>query len=368
MEDIRRISYSELSSYMECPRKHHYAYEERLHKISYSQSSRMNIGIVVHECIEESLMKYLVTNYTASIEDINNAIEYRAREYSKINKPEIQMVYNGDGFVPGNLNELEQWDRDIELAVKITKRTMKYLDVPSNWRTKYIEWNNEKVPLIEFKFEYPIIPGYDLVGKIDWVAESLEDGQTYLIDWKTRKIFSDDFEVGGEDMNLQLSLYQYVLNSLGVDTFGTITYQIRSDIPHLPVKLNDNELKDGTLVPGKISKAKITTDYETFKKALEENGESPEEEISKIKWSFTDDTYWWLPIQVIRGKKELHSRWETAREITERLSQDDVAPKYENPRCTFCPYFRLCLGEDRGFDIDFLKESQYTTESRLGNG
>lgn len=269
--------------------------------------------------------------------------------YSAEHRPE-RIAFEGENFEYDNSFELEEWDTTVSTARQIAKRTLKHLDVPNNWRTETIEWEGETVPLIEFRFEYPLVEDRNIVGKLDWVATNLQDGTTYLIDWKTRAKFTGDFEIAGEDMNLQLSIYQYVLNSMGVETEGTITYQIRSSLPSVPEKTKN----------GHISKAKITTDYDTYMAQLLANNENLED-YAEVLERIQNTDYWWLPIIIYRGKLELAERWKTTQKITRLMIATDDPIKFESPRCMYCPFFRLCLGEDRGLDVDMLKEASYVT-------
>lgn len=348
------ISFSELSSYMQCPRKHFHAYEERLHKNSYSQSSRMNIGIVVHECLESALKEYVLKDYSVGFETIYDVMKKKVGVYDSLNRPKLQEFFDGEKYITTGEDEQEQWDADLDTALKIAQRTIMHLNIPENWEIIGIQWGGEYVPLIEFKFEYPIVNDTLMVGKIDLVARNREDNLVYLFDWKTKKAFSDDFEIGAEDMNLQMSIYQYVLNSLGVNIFGTITYQIRSTVPQKPA----------TKLDGKMSRANITTDWETYKAALLENGENPDDYVD-MRMKIQPEQYWWLPITVIRGRIELQNRWNTAKEIASKMLDEQTHSKYESQQCAFCPYFRLCLGEDRGLDVQNIKETLYNTEARI---
>lgn len=350
----KTVSFSELSTYMECPRKHYYAYIERLHKAKYTQSNRINVGLVVHALIQAVLLYYIDTDYKATFEEIDLLINQVADIFKK-DAPQTKKFMDLQGnILSEDDKELVEFIHNIELSKEIAKRLVRHLDVPNNWRTEFINWNGEEVPLVEFKFEYPIVEGNDIVGKIDWVAKSLFDNQVYLIDWKTRAKMTDDFKISGEDMNLQMSIYQYVLNSLGVKTFGTITYQVRSDIPHIPEITKKH----------KLSEAKIATDWKTYSEHLIKNGQNPDDHEAmknKIEQSYRDE-YWWLPVYIIRGNKELENRWLTAQEITGTMLNDTKHSKYESPRCLFCPYFQICLGSDRGMDTDYLKKMDFTKD------
>ena len=329
--------------------KHHYSYKERLRKQTYSQSGKIDKGIIVHEALESALKAYHNTGYTINLDDIYRIIDDKVDQYAESNRPEPVGFETEDGLVVSdNSAILAEWDETVSTARQIAKRTIKYLDVPANWRTEEITWNGETVPLIEFRFEYPLVEDRNIAGKFDWVARNIKDGFTYLIDWKTRAKFTGDFEIAGEDMNLQLSIYQYVLSSMGIETSGTITYQIRSSIPSVPEKTKN----------GHISKAKITTDYDTYMAALVENQEELSDYLEVLE-RIQDDEYWWLPLTIYRDKLELASRWDTVQKITRLMIATTDPIKFESPRCAFCPFFRLCLGEDRGIDPRILKESAY---------
>lgn len=362
MDDLEKsISYSELSSYMDCPQKHHFAYIERLRKQTFYQSWRIDTGIIVHEGLEKALKAYHNTGYTLLLEDAYRVIDQTVDAYDLANRPPLEEK-TIDGFDIDNTDAVLEWEDTVSTAREIAKRTIKHLDVPANWRTEEIKWNGETVPLIEFRFEYPLVEDRNIVGKIDWIARNVKDGQVYLIDWKTRKTFTDDFSVGMEDMNLQLSIYQYVMQSMGVDIFGAITYQIKSVVPAVPKVTNGRTLKDGTVVDRHVSKAKIATDYPTYMKALIDNNEDLDNYAEFLE-NIQNEDYWFLPVYIYRSMTTLRSRWENVQNIALRMVNDLNPPKYEGHKCKFCPYMSLCLASDAKVDVDSMKEVLYTTDT-----
>lgn len=347
MAENFKVSYSELYTYMKCPRKHYLSYIEKLHKATKTESKRMNIGSIVHELLEAALRLYYNNEYRTSLDDMCIYIDGVAELYAAENRPQSESIIVDEvEYVIGENNQ-KSWDEDFELAVGIAKRTIKHLDIPNNWRIETINWQGETLPIIEWKFEYPLYGNVNLVGVIDVVMRSLQDDQIYLIDWKTRATLLDDFEIGAEHMSMQLSLYQHVLNSMGVEVSGTITYQIRSAVPQRP----------NLTTTGKVSRAKVTTDRETFMYWVKQNGQSEDEYADMI---FPDESHWFKPIKIIRNVVELQNRWLNVQVIAERMLNDELAPKYETPDCVYCPYFKLCLGEDNGLDNEYFIETQFT--------
>lgn len=337
---------------MECPVKHRLSYLERLRKKAWTQSNRIDIGSIVHMALEYALSAYYNTSYLITLDEVYAVVDDAIDSYDQEKKPKVLEFGELDGYHWDNQKEVDEWNETINTARGISKRTIRYLDVPNNWRTESITIDGKIVPLIEFSFEYPLVEDRNMIGRIDWVARNIKDGQIYLIDWKTRGKFTEAFAVGGENMNLQMSIYQYVLNSLGVDVFGTLTYQIKSTIPKQP----DKTLK------GRLSKSNITTDWETYRQAILDNGEledDPYYEEMRIKLQIADFDQWWLPVTVIRSRKELESRWNTVKKIAKKMVEDTDPAKYESQRCMYCPFFSICLGEDNGEDVEFIKVNEY---------
>ena len=328
---------------MKCPRKHKLSYVDKLHKISRTESRRMNIGSFVHFLVEWALRTYFFYNYEFSLEDMYKEMDAHAEIYIQENRPKPETFDDGENVYIIGEDEQKAWDEDFALATQIAKRTIKHLDIPNKWRIETLGTD----PIIEWKFNYPLFADRNLSGVIDVVMRSLEDDQVYLIDWKTRATLLDDFEIGAEHMSMQLSLYQHVLNSLGVNVAGTITYQIKSDVPKHPA----------ITTTGKVSRAKITSDYATFMETVVANGQNPEDYADMI---FPDESYWFKPIKIIRSQIEIYNRWLNAQMIAQRMVTDELAPKYETPDCVYCPYFKLCLGEDIGLDNEYYIESNYT--------
>lgn len=348
MQLNKTVSFSELYIYMKCPRKHYLSYVARLHKNeSRISTKRMNLGSIIHYFLEKSMKEYWLNDYEPSFADMFDMIDIWSVDYALENRPKPQEIFDGEEFVEVGFDEIQSWDEDYQLAIAIAKRTIKQLDVPNKWRVEEIHWQGEIIPLVEFKFEYPLFSDRNLVGVIDLVARSLEDDQVYLIDWKTRQTLVDNFEIGAEHMSMQLSIYQYVLNSLGVQVAGTITYQIKSSLPTKPA------LTDKTK---KVARVKGSYDHDEFMAFVVANGQDPEEYADMY---FPDIEHWFLPVTIIRGRIELQNRWENVKVIAQRMVADELSPKYETPDCCYCPFFKLCYGEDIGLDNQYFIEANY---------
>jgi len=350
-EDGRRtVSYSEISSYQRCTYQHYLSYVKGYKRVR-KEIGASATGTIVHLAIAAALHWYHANDYRHDDDAIFTEILKAVKVWSETNRPEDPIIVDEDGLLVDFSEAADEWARAVDEAAVIAYRTIRHLDVPNRWRTVV---DKDGVPYIEYRLEHPMLPESEYVGVIDWVAVDLSKNITYVVDWKTRKTFQDDENsvIGGEDFNVQLSLYQYALMERGVNASGAIIYQISSRIPEIP----DLTKK------GAVSKAKIKTDWETYSEAVRSYGLDPNDYLDMKDQ--LDAVEFWRPVTHYRGKEELLNRWINARrwaEIIERNSDPAyVPPKVENVTCVFCPFARICLAEDKGWDVDYLIEDQYT--------
>lgn len=357
-EDGRRtISYSEISTFQHCERQHELSYRQGLRRNSEDIGASA-IGVIVHLAIAEALRWYHANDYRQDEAHIFNVIANATRQWADEHRPKSLPSLDGDDYMTDD-SGLTQQQRDFDVAVDeaaaIAYRTVMHLDVPNNWRT---EEDANGVPMIEYRIEKPMLwlPNEDVVtfvGYVDWVARDIHSNTIYIVDWKTRKTFQEDetnFLIG-EDFNVQLSLYQYVLASQGIPVVGNIIYQISSRLPEIP------ELTK----TGAVSRAKIKTDWETYSNFVLAMGLDVNDYLD-VKANL-DRVEFWRPVTHYRSSTEVANRWREAQEWADDIISHETSGRYskkvETVMCRFCPFASICLAEDKGYDVDFVIEQRY---------
>lgn len=304
-----KISYSAISSWLKCPQSFKYNYIEALEPVAFQE--HLAIGIFVHAGIE-ALFKNV--DPVAAIERVAE----RSRAKNPHNHKEIE------GFVAS--------------AIKKTEMLRTWLPV-DEWEPVTLDGS----PMIEHRFELNI-DGFDFVGQFDLVAKHLPTGRIFLFDHKTRSTLKADEQ---ELSNLQLVLYQKALLELGIDVVGSIILQIKSDQFATP-----QILKNGTM-----SKAKINTTWDLYKKELNKHGMIVEsylemkEKLAEVEWFRVSKVY--------RPKNIVQKYWDNViltavKEMTQNKDNQILLRRVDPFNCTYCSFQPICHGELDGLDTESI--------------
>lgn len=357
---MKTISYTALDTFFRCPKKFKFSYVDRLMKQEFVVSP-MTMGSAIHVGMSFGLMLYHNSDYELSFDELKEQLEEMFIEWRETNKPMPRMKFDEYGNLVEDESSTTEFYEMVDTVKDIVYRTFVHLDINNNWRTVV---HNGK-PLIEHRDQVQIIG--DLTEswykdtseivfqfQLDWVATNINDGLVYLIDWKSRRSFQDEEKessISGEDFNFQISLYQKAMQLLGVNTDATICFQISPFNPKTP----------DTLKNGRISKSNIKTDWETYAAAIVANGESPDDPYYADMKEKLGEPQWFSPITIFRSQTELDNRWKLAQDWTRQI----YAPEQQylpaiSPMCVNCSFAKLCLGKDRGYDVDEIKEREYS--------
>lgn len=366
---MKAISYTALDTFFRCPKKFKFSYVDRLMKQEFVVSP-MTMGSAIHVGMSFGLMLYHNSNYELSFDELKEQLEEMFIEWRETNKPMPRMKFDEYANLVEDETSTTEFYEMVDIVKDIVYRTFVHLDINDNWRTVV----HSGQPLIEYRDQVKIIGNLteswyedtsDVMFRfqIDWVATNLNDGLVYLIDWKSRRSFQDEEKessISGEDFNFQMSLYQRAMQLLGVNTDATICFQISPFNPQVPVVLETKVLKDGTIKKGRVSKSNIKTDWETYSAAIIANGESPDDPYYEDMKEKLGEPQWFSPITIFRSQTELDNRWQLAKDWTKQI----YSPNQEylpaiSPMCVYCSFAKLCLGKDRGYDVDEIKDREY---------
>jgi hypothetical protein len=247
-------------------------------------------------------------------------------------------------------NEHEQWDEINSHAVDISIKALTDIRLE---RFRVLTLNRK--PLIEQSLTCKMPKSSGWKGfhfTVDLAVEDLEVGGNWILDYKVRKQFTP---VDAEEVNIQFPCYQHGLAENGIETIGSIMYQILSKPPSQP-SLN----KDGSM-----SRAKIATTWPIYRAALVANGLDPRDYLemqAKLDTAFSRET------REPRAEKVVETIWNQLVVPAAMSMAVGMAP---TPRtgmfngaitCNGCWARAFCLSEFRGDDIDFLLSTDYVDQ------
>jgi len=238
-----------------------------------------------------------------------------------------------------------------EDAITITNRALQGLADSGYWS---LTDKNEQ-PYVEREFTIPM-KGWKsgLVAKLDWIAFHPATKTAWVTDWKTRGYFTDELD---EAANLQNIIYQYALSKLKIQTEGSLTFQIKSTPPKQP-KLTQK---------GEMSRAAVDCDWQTYQRALIENGLDPFG-YDDMRLKLQDKEFVRLT-RVIRSVDRVQRYWSDVIEPIAATMSASVAhwEKYGvdservqmlrnlTPRtCSYCGVRAVCHGHLDGYDVEHI--------------
>lgn len=350
---MNTISYTVLDVYTRCPRKYKYNYIDRLIKSEF-QIGPMSLGSAIHAGMAYGLMLYHASKYTLEVDELYAQLQMFFSEWREANRPTPKMIIDQYGNIVED-STVQDFFEMVNNAREITYRTFIHLDVNNNWRT--VELNGR--PIIEWRDEVKILEDIMFQFQIDWIATSIHDGLTYLIDWKSRRSFQDDEKesaLSGEDHNLQMCLYAKSMQILGINVDATITYQISPYAPKVPDLINKET---------RVSRSNIKTTWEDYKKRIIEIGDDPDDVYYADMKEKLNEIVWFKPVTIFRPQSEIDTRWGDAKRWTRQIYNDNYFIPIESIQCAYCPFSKLCIGRARGWDVQEIMEKEYSVREVL---
>lgn len=254
------------------------------------------------------------------------------------------MVNVTDTWTEEDLAELERLH---EVGYKLAQRAFKELDIGHKWDT--VEFEGK--PLVEYQFMLPMKVGKftHFSGTLDWVARNLQDGMNFLADHKFRKQLQP---TEAEEYNLQMACYQKLLAKANIKTVGSISHQIRTELPKLPA-INKN---------GAISKALIISDWETYSAFVREQGLNPDDYV-EMKDKLSEIEFWRMSY-AYRSDREVDAIWDSCvKPVALEISSDEnirLRRTIRHMTCRSCFVRNYCWEEMRGGDLKFLEQTEFT--------
>lgn len=314
-DGLIELSVSRAKKWRTCQQAHDFRYVDKLRP---KQKSRpLTLGSLVHSCLEARLEG---RDWVQVIRD------FKANEWSKLFEEErIEL-----GDLP---NDCFRIMRGYHYFYKESDERYKTIAVEQTFRVRI-----EGTPVV-------------LVGIIDGIILDTKDNGIWCLEHKTVKkdIPTEEFRM----TDIQTTIYMYVMDKLAPklgftpdQVKGVMLDYLKTKSPTIP-----EVLKNGTL-----SKRKITCDYYTYLKCIQEVGGDPNDYLEILEYMKTNVFYRRVPITKTDAmtKMTLDDMVNVGKQIkaisgkcpTRNLSWTCDRPK--------CEYRDLCIAQLQGFDTETL--------------
>jgi CRISPR/Cas system-associated exonuclease Cas4 (RecB family) len=355
------ISTSEITTYMTCPRKHHMTYTERLAR-DYAETGPLRLGTVYHEIMSHVLQ---ASYRSAKAGDVGNKnydyivqlIDWTARTWSEANRPEKYFEFDGVRTVDQEF--IDRWNDTVETGKLLAELTVDQLDV---WNRFEVLDTDELLPqyrppgpaqpLVEYKIVFPIEgTDYTFNGVVDAVVRDRDTGHIVVLDWKTKSKFITE---ANELLNMQVGLYQYVLQAMGMNVHRGLIYQIKSTIKR--PEMNKPNKKTGETL---MSRRMIPTTWKLYKATLLEKGLDPEKYSDMRDVLLEKEKEMFRPLSVYRSSVYLINLWANVRLHVQQISADENHAMALGFACYNCPFNEICRARLEGWPVDEIIEANY---------
>jgi CRISPR/Cas system-associated exonuclease Cas4 (RecB family) len=349
LDDKPTFSFSAWALYSHCPYKYN---KEKI--LGYTQQlvdEQLRKGGAVHY----NLYRYASDRAAGlDVRADSPTIEKYAQEWAKNQASDelglSLLPMEMDDFVQDSIN---QTAHD---SIDITIRTLKFFDL-SGYDIVVIDGK----PAIEYEFFSPFDNGdaYRYFGAfhglIDLIVRNRSTGEVFIVDYKTTKTIKSS---EAEDVRIQLGLYQYAIQRMGIRIDGTITVQIHSKPLSVPKLLK----------AGGMSRAYILTTWENYAAHLERAGLNPDDYAEEMIPKLATAKFFELTI-VHRNEAELKALWyevllPVMHEISDLLNYKKSFRRHLNSfLCPSCSMKEICLGELRGQDMSWTLQNHFKQRS-----
>lgn len=331
------VSVSQLQTFMSCKKKWKYNYIENL--TPRVERPYLTIGKLCHVGMQRAMGHKALNSCSQGYyreDSLNYGLIAIEAEFAK--------YMSENSFLNEEIPTLE---KTLEDAESVFVQTWWEFD-PDRWEVMRIG----DVLALELHFLVPCAGSKGLHGYIDAILCDKTTGDVWCTDYKFRKSLSSDEE---ESFNIQNAIYCHACEKIGIDITGTMTWQ-HCNTPAAKPQLNKN---------GTMSRAKIKTTWKLYQDALINAGLDPtlyyEEMFPKLA-----EIEWFRETHEYRNKPTVDNIWKSIVIPNSRAVKSAHSPKAKNYpsmypwNCKMCQYRDLCQAELRGYDVEFIKTSQYS--------
>lgn len=340
------VSVSQLQTFLSCKKKWEYNYIDGI--TPRVERPYLSVGKLCHKGMQVA-MQYKWEHER----EIGYCREYALREAIWAMQTEHMNYMNDNVFLQEELPDIERILTD---ATDVFEQAFWEFDI-DKYEVLTLKKNGEEIPALELHFAVPCPPTKGLHGYIDAILRDKTTGFTWCVDYKFRKSLSPDEE---EAFNIQNSVYAYACKRMGIDITGTMTWQ------HVNTPASEPSL----LKNGAVSRAKIKTTWEKYAKCVTAAGGNPEDYREEMQEKLAD-IEWFRATYEYRNADTVDRIWEecvvpVARSLKAAWGKNAVNFRSLYPwNCKMCQYQSLCQGELRDYDVEYIKNSEYSKRHHL---
>lgn len=338
------VSVSQINTFLACRRRWHYAYREGLRQ--RRERDYLTVGKLCHAGMEAAMRE----RWECAMAGEDPTVEYLQFKGSKA----VTAMWEDYMAVTDFLDEEIPEQRELlARALDVFSEALEEFD-PMRWMPVTVTRDGESAPALELHFVVPCAGSQGLHGYIDAIMEDLATGQVWCVDYKFRRTLAADDD---ERFNLQNAVYMMACRQMGIDVIGTMTWQRYNTLSAVP-KFNQD---------GSVSRSKIKCTWTRYRRFLEEAGLDPAD-YEDMEEKLAD-------VEMCRATREIRSDdmvnrvWhfvvvDATREIAlARQSGRILVPSMDPWTCRLCSFQSLCQAELRGYDADYIRETEYTLRS-----
>ena len=339
------VSVSQINCFLACRRRWHYSYCEGLRQ--KRERDYLTVGKLCHAGMEAAMRKRWDWAMKGADPDLQDLIEVGTAAVTRMWDEYMEVT----DFLDEELPEQQEL---LARALDVFEEALEEFD-PLRWMPVTVARDGEPIPALELHFCVPCAGSQSLHGYIDAILHDLETGQVWCVDYKFRRTLAADDD---ERFNLQNAVYMMACRQMGIDVAGTMTWQ-RYNTPSAVPKFN----RDGS-----VSRSKIKCTWPRFRRFLEEAGLDPAD-YSEMEGKLAD-------VEMSRATREIRSDemidlvWAEIVEPASRTigSASELGMLWSIPSmdpwtCRLCSFQSLCQAELRGYDTDYIRETEYTLRS-----
>lgn len=365
------VSISQILQYLKCGMAWRLSYGERLTR--RVERPYLTTGKLCHSAMQGAWQYMYETQHPKVKFRAPPATVQTALEMGIAAMVESYLKYKSENvFLEEEIPMLEQ---TLEDAKRVFIHAWGAMD-PGKYRVYEIKTRKDVIPAIELHFVIPCHGSRGMHGFIDAILEDVESNNIWSVDFKFRKSLATHED---EESNLQNLVYIAATSRMGLPITGSMTWQHLNSPPSFPALLKDGK---------SLSRAKIKTDWETYMAYALSLGIDPEpyreemsEKLAEIEWFRETKEY--------RNEQTVQTAFDTIiipavyniSSCRKLLSIQDGTCKgytsltpmgrarlnrYTIPamfpwNCKQCEFPQICQAKLRGYDVDFIKSSEFKT-------
>lgn len=306
-----RVSYSRVSSFMTCPKKHYLGYVERL---TQKKAPRpLQFGSDFHKLLEHRFSKKAIQQALAEIQEVYD------------NLPPTIQVDLGDSYVD-----------DLKTILSDYRKVYKGAEKPVKLEQRFEQ------PIFKFGGE-PVV----FVGILDEIYEDYTLGE--------HKTFNRAPDMSILAMNQQVLLYSKAHELFEGNKLKRVRWDyIKSTPAEYPIWLEKS---------GRFSEAKANaiTPF-SWLRACKERGLDDEETLAKAEKYRPNISNFFFRVDFELQARAVEMCWTHYIEAVKHLIK--YGEKYQTMNisrdCSWCNYRPICFAELTGADVDYVKKTDFT--------